>query len=1010
MDILSKKEPMPLTLLGGGDHLTTAPDITLPVIPSGDRAGGEGFNTNPILYITKNGSVEIHPEIPGEGTVGALCVPIDKGTILPVFGAIDTAAKAKIDAENDKQQNKGTSINLAHPSDAATKPEVFVCPVPSRLFDDKHPLQIGTRVECRYPGGRYYKGQVNQVNPINTNGAFDDNRNRGTWRKEHPDNLYNGFDLRDQKECPYWYEIKWDDGDQQHKFQPSYNMRFPKEQGMFGGRQGEEFPVHPFTPVLIAPSGSSGLGSNDDSSKAAAACVYGENEWLQTTTGWFRACEAVDLSKLFDPYEGYSSSSISGCSGGIDQILSPLMSMMESAHEDMLNEMCQGEGEGEGREGGCYKWSDDYHTISSLVSHLLTGLITESELFKHITEDDSRHNDGKQIRAEKRYRKACRDHQQGCLMDVALRILTLSSDLISRSHTILTTSLHHPWYNISQKDENKENSSRKVIAEAVACSPLVASLLPLCISLLTEGTKSNHGNCLQLLTKLLQGGIVSGIDDTLTGVIQKIGRLMEVSTAGIPPHEWEDNVILESQHPYQPNDIKTEKVKFGKHVSFMQVKFDSLCATIQPEDVVTLQTPSGDIASFAGSDAWLTRYGQGGALPRKSGESWMVIPGNELSITMESATVYIDDPKEEAKYGYKATVIGHASTGTQALQTVLERLTILASQVSTTASQMSPILYHPASNWEDVGFAESSGGFKVPLLTTLNPLQGKAKRGGITDPGDHRAALLALYQKRDPTKLGKIEAALEKYKGKEHAMWKILKKKYGDSDARPPPGFGVAKAVGEPATVNPAAGMFGAPPGGFGDSPPNMFGGAPNPAPAFGGPAPAAPAAPAAPGMFGGAAPAGYAFGGGGGGFGGAPAGNAVGVPIGGAVKLNKEDNLLRELPGGFGVAPPREKGAGDAGKLPATEELPDGSDASDLDDDSVRSAPSLPPVNPIAVLFSQGLGAGYENLRFDSNKGKTALNTGGGGGGEAHRAKALYFTCIGCFVLASLDTCLLLV
>ena len=53
---------------------------------------------------------------------------------------------------------------------------------------------------------------------------------------------------------------------------------------------------------------------------------------------------------------------------------------------------------------------------------------------------------------------------------------------------------------------------------------------------------------------------------------------------------------------------------------------------------------------------------------------------------------------------------------------------------------------------------------------------------------DHRTALVALYQKRDPSKLVKVDEILKKYQGQEQKLWAILQKKYGQ-DAQPPAGF-----------------------------------------------------------------------------------------------------------------------------------------------------------------------------------------------------------------------------
>jgi len=45
-----------------------------------------------------------------------------------------------------------------------------------------------------------------------------------------------------------------------------------------------------------------------------------------------------------------------------------------------------------------------------------------------------------------------------------------------------------------------------------------------------------------------------------------------------------------------------------------------------------------------------------------------------------------------------------------------------------------------------------------------------------------------FYSKHEPTKLGKVDEFLVKYKGKEEDMWRKLHKKYGpEEDAEEPP-------------------------------------------------------------------------------------------------------------------------------------------------------------------------------------------------------------------------------
>jgi len=48
--------------------------------------------------------------------------------------------------------------------------------------------------------------------------------------------------------------------------------------------------------------------------------------------------------------------------------------------------------------------------------------------------------------------------------------------------------------------------------------------------------------------------------------------------------------------------------------------------------------------------------------------------------------------------------------------------------------------------------------------------------GGEVDTEVHRLALLRLYASVDPTRLDKVEAFLEKYKGREGDLWLLLQR------------------------------------------------------------------------------------------------------------------------------------------------------------------------------------------------------------------------------------------
>ena len=69
------------------------------------------------------------------------------------------------------------------------------------------------------------------------------------------------------------------------------------------------------------------------------------------------------------------------------------------------------------------------------------------------------------------------------------------------------------------------------------------------------------------------------------------------------------------------------------------------------------------------------------------------------------------------------------------------------------------------------------------------PTCGSTCKAACVASVDHRNSLVALYTKRDPSKLANLDFILKKYADQETLMWQLLQQKYGQ-DARPPPQYG----------------------------------------------------------------------------------------------------------------------------------------------------------------------------------------------------------------------------
>ena len=153
---------------------------------------------------------------------------------------------------------------------------------------------------------------------------------------------------------------------------------------------------------------------------------------------------------------------------------------------------------------------------------------------------------------------------------------------------------------------------------------------------------------------------------------------------------------VESDHPYKREaSVSNYKVQFPASVSWVTLEFDPRCATAQPEDVLQIyirnpitvdQTPSSTSPvpsqgtsgrSSANSNNQILDDPQYISVLKKfSGESFasmtsgsecnwpvhsaIILPGNELIFSLETASDYVKDEKSNS-YGFRCLVVGYAS-------------------------------------------------------------------------------------------------------------------------------------------------------------------------------------------------------------------------------------------------------------------------------------------------------------------------------------------------------------
>ena len=142
-----------------------------------------------------------------------------------------------------------------------------------------------------------------------------------------------------------------------------------------------------------------------------------------------------------------------------------------------------------------------------------------------------------------------------------------------------------------------------------------------------------------------------------------------------PHYAW-----VESDHPYKPAGITNYRVVFPSSVKWMAIEFDPACCTAQAEDSLQMyiRNPSSQrpknlasplVTSQLNSTLKSQRYSP--VLTKLSGnKGWpsqsVVLPGNEVLFSLETASDYVKGENKASNYGFKCLVAGYeVQDGTQ---------------------------------------------------------------------------------------------------------------------------------------------------------------------------------------------------------------------------------------------------------------------------------------------------------------------------------------------------------
>ncbi|KAI1288150.1 E3 ubiquitin-protein ligase MYCBP2 [Halotydeus destructor] len=244
-------------------------------------------------------------------------------------------------------------------------------------------------------------------------------------------------------------------------------------------------------------------------------------------------------------------------------------------------------------------------------------------------------------------------------------VLDISDDVFSMSEDLL-----YQAQCLDSSDEVREISS----------SALVTLLLPSTIAHLVPIATSEAKSAVHVLS------LVKRLLPLTSSLVKKLDMPELVSTSSPSPSctslvpksvvtTSKLYVIVESEHPYKSASVSNYHVSFPSNIKWMSIEFDPRCGTAQPEDALQLFIPSTklfgkgleapsapsvkqDGVDLATGDYWPVFRKFTGS----SGVGWptkcVILPGNEVVFSLETATDYLKDEKASF-YGFRCQLIGY---------------------------------------------------------------------------------------------------------------------------------------------------------------------------------------------------------------------------------------------------------------------------------------------------------------------------------------------------------------
>jgi len=259
--------------------------------------------------------------------------------------------------------------------------------------------------------------------------------------------------------------------------------------------------------------------------------------------------------------------------------------------------------------------------------------------------------------------------------------------------------------------------------EVLNSAPVITTLLPHIMASVAGMASTDPAAAVQVL---------SLVQDLLPSVSELNNHSRKMTANILSPTSQEPDLPaphyawVESEHPYKPAGLSNYRVVFPPSVRWMAVEFDPSCSTSQQEDTLQLyirnpaaQRPrnlASPLVTSQNTDLVKSQK-YSSVLSKFSGKSgWpshgVVLPGNEVLFSLETASDYVKGDSKDANYGFKCLVTGYECQdgGGDGLKNIEHELAYLgglcAASLMSKAIQLPPV--SGEENSEEASAAEET--------------------------------------------------------------------------------------------------------------------------------------------------------------------------------------------------------------------------------------------------------------------------------------------------------------